>query len=86
MVELRWDGGGPMVEFPTRPCPSDNVIAYNRVSKTQQVLGGDGGAIYVIGNQPGSKIEGNYVTESPRCIFPVIKEPDRWSHREECAR
>ena len=56
--------------IPDSTVAKDNLIAFNRISKTHQVLGGDGGALYVIGDQPGSKIEGNYITASPRCIFP----------------
>ena len=56
--------------IPDSTIAKNNLIAANRISRTHQVLGGDGGALYVIGNQPGSKIKGNYITRSPRCLFP----------------
>lgn len=62
-----WWGNG---EIPPSTVQRDNIIASNRVVDTQQQLPKDGGAIYVLGEQPGSRIEGNYVRSSTRTIYP----------------
>jgi hypothetical protein len=49
--------------------PKNNRILANRVVETQQILPRDGGAIYVLGEQPGSRIEGNYVESSTRMLY-----------------
>lgn len=47
----------------------NNKIRFNKAGDTHQVLD-DGGIIYVLGEQPGTIIEGNYVFNGPRCIYP----------------
>lgn len=70
----------------------NNYVRFNKAGNTHQVLD-DGGIIYVLGEQPGSRIEGNYLFNGPRCIYPddgsayqiitqnVINNPkDMWLH------
>lgn len=61
-----WWGNG---EIPPSTVSKDNVIARNRVCDTQRELPRDGGAIYVLGEQPGSRIEGNYVRSNTRTLY-----------------
>ena len=67
-IALGWWWGN--AEIPPSKVPRDNVIAYNRVADTQQQLPRDGGAIYVLGEQPGGRIERNYVRSHTRTIYP----------------
>ncbi len=61
-----WGNAG----IPPSRVPRDNVIADNRVVDTQEVLGEDGGSIYVLGVQPGGRITGNYLRGHTRLIYP----------------
>ncbi|WP_372772585.1 hypothetical protein [Mangrovibacterium sp.] len=47
----------------------NNTISFNRAGNTHNVLD-DGGIIYLLGEQPGTVVEGNYVFNGPRCIYP----------------
>jgi hypothetical protein len=67
-IALGWWWGN--AEIPASTVPRDNVIAFNKVFDTQQELPKDGGAIYVLGEQPGGRIEGNYVHSLSRLIYP----------------
>jgi hypothetical protein len=62
-----WWGNG---EIPPSKVPKNNIISCNRVIDTQQELYRDGGAIYVLGEQPGGRIESNYVRSITRSIYP----------------
>ena len=55
--------------LPPSMVPRNNVIVRNRVIDTQQELPDDGGAIYVLGKQPGGRIERNYVQSPTRCLY-----------------
>jgi hypothetical protein len=66
-IALGWWWGN--AEIPPSKVPRDNVIAYNRVVDTQQQLPRDGGAIYVLGQQPGGRIERNYVRSATRTLY-----------------
>ncbi|HWB82724.1 MAG TPA: hypothetical protein VG675_01205 [Bryobacteraceae bacterium] len=66
-IALGWWWGN--AEIPPSKVPKDNLIAYNRVVDTQQVLPRDGGAIYVLGEQPGGRIERNYIRSNTRCLY-----------------
>jgi hypothetical protein len=66
-IALGWWWGNAGI--PPSKAPKDNVIAYNRLVDTQQQLPGDGGSIYVLGEQPGGRIEGNYVRAHTRTIY-----------------
>ncbi|MEP2608803.1 MAG: right-handed parallel beta-helix repeat-containing protein [Cyclobacteriaceae bacterium] len=56
-------------EIPPSTVARDNEISYNKAGDTHQALD-DGGIIYVLGEQPNSYIEKNYVFNGPRCIYP----------------
>ena len=66
-IALGWWWGN--AEIPASTVPKNNRILANRVVETQQILPRDGGAIYVLGEQPGSRIEGNYVESSTRMLY-----------------
>jgi hypothetical protein len=66
-IALGWWWGN--AEIPPSTVAKNNRIFANRVVETQQVLHGDGGAIYVLGEQPGSRIEANYIESSTRMIY-----------------
>ncbi|HEX3728618.1 MAG TPA: hypothetical protein VHV47_02350 [Opitutaceae bacterium] len=67
-IALGWWWGNAGI--PPSRVPRDNVIAANRVVDTQQVLSADGGSIYVLGEQPGGQIIGNYVRGHTRLLYP----------------
>ncbi|MFV0376047.1 MAG: hypothetical protein ACK5JD_01950 [Mangrovibacterium sp.] len=56
-------------ELPASNLPKNNSVSFNKAGDTHQVLD-DGGIIYLLGEQPGTLIEGNYVFNGPRCIYP----------------
>lgn len=56
-------------KIPPSKVAKNNYIRFNKAGNTHQVLD-DGGIIYVLGEQPGSRIEGNYLFNGPRCIYP----------------
>ena len=60
-----WGNAG----IPPSEVAKNNLIRYNRAGNTHQVLD-DGGIIYMLGEQPGSVVEENYVFNGPRCIYP----------------
>ena len=66
-IALGWWWGN--AEIPPSTVPKDNVIACNRLVDTQQQLPRDGGSIYVLGQQPGGRIERNYVRSNTRTIY-----------------
>ncbi len=66
-IALGWWWGN--AEIPPSNVSKNNVIARNRVCDTQQELSKDGGAIYVLGEQPGSRIENNHVRSNTRTLY-----------------
>ncbi len=60
-----WGNSG----IPASTLVKNNKIRFNKAGNTHQVLD-DGGIIYSLGEQPGSVIEGNYIFNGPRCIYP----------------
>lgn len=66
-IALGWGWGNSGI--PTSTVPRDNAIVENRVRDTQQVLVKDGGPIYVLGEQRGGVIEGNYVEGARRLMY-----------------
>lgn len=56
-------------EIPASTVAKNNRINFNKAGDTHQVLD-DGGIIYLLGKQPGTVVEGNYVFNGPRCIYP----------------
>ncbi|MDR1501563.1 MAG: heparinase II/III-family protein [Prevotella sp.] len=66
-IAVGWWWGN--AKIPESEVPRNNTINYNRLGRTHQVLK-DGGIIYMLGKQPGSMVEGNYLFNGPRCIYP----------------
>jgi hypothetical protein len=60
-----WGNAG----IPPSTVARNNYIRFNKAGNTHQVLD-DGGILYLLGEQPGSRIEGNYFFNGPRCIYP----------------
>ena len=60
-----WGNSG----IPPSKVAKNNSVSFNKAGNTHQVLD-DGGIIYLLGEQPGTKIEGNYLFNGPRCIYP----------------
>ncbi|WP_340114636.1 right-handed parallel beta-helix repeat-containing protein [Maribellus mangrovi] len=60
-----WGNSG----IPASKLAKNNSISYNKAGDTHQVLD-DGGILYLLGEQPGTIVEGNYVFNGPRCIYP----------------
>jgi len=66
-IALGWWWGNAGI--PESTVAGDNTVSYNRLGGTHQILT-DGGIIYMLGRQPGSVCEGNYLYNGPRCIYP----------------
>lgn len=66
-IALGWWWGNARI--PPSTVAKNNSICYNRVGNTHLSLK-DGGIIYVLGEQPGSRIAYNYCYDGPRCIYP----------------
>ena len=66
-IALGWWWGNAGI--PASTVQKNNVIAFNKVFDTQRELPKDGGAIYVLGEQSGGRIEGNYVHSLTRLIY-----------------
>ncbi|RKD90283.1 right-handed parallel beta-helix repeat-containing protein [Mangrovibacterium diazotrophicum] len=60
-----WGNAG----IPPSTVPKNNTISFNKAGNTHKVLD-DGGIIYLLGEQPGTVVEGNYLYNGPRCIYP----------------
>jgi hypothetical protein len=56
-------------QIPPSTVQKDNVISHNKIVNTGLVLPDDGGAIYVLGHQPGSVMFNNYVVNSSRGLY-----------------
>jgi len=67
-IALGWWWGNAGI--PPSTISKNNIIKFNKVFDTQQELPKDGGAIYVLGDQPGGRIESNYVHSLSRLIYP----------------
>ncbi|WP_163712496.1 right-handed parallel beta-helix repeat-containing protein [Mangrovibacterium lignilyticum] len=75
--DIEWTPYGAIVcgwwwgnsEIPASTVAKNNSISFNRAGNTHQVLD-DGGIIYLLGEQPGTVVEGNYIFNGPRCIYP----------------
>lgn len=66
-IALGWWWGN--AHTPEPKLAGRNTISFNRVGQSHQLLS-DGGIVYMLGPQPGSVIEGNYLFKGPRCIYP----------------
>jgi hypothetical protein len=67
-IALGWWWGN--AEIPASKISKNNSIIANKIFDTQQELPKDGGAIYVLGEQPGGRIEDNYIHSLSRLIYP----------------
>lgn len=67
VVALGWWWGN--ANIPESTVAAGNSVSYNYLGHSHQVLT-DGGIIYMLGRQPGSVCEGNYLYDGPRCIYP----------------
>ncbi len=56
-------------EIPPSTVAKSNSMSYNKAGNTHLSLD-DGGILYLLGEQPGTMVEGNYVFNGPRCIYP----------------
>ena len=66
-VTIGWWWGNSGI--PPSTMAKNNSMSFNRAGNTHLALK-DGGIIYALGEQPGSVIEGNYLYNGPRCIYP----------------
>lgn len=60
-----WGNSG----IPPSKVAKNNSMSFNKAGDTHHVLK-DGGILYALGEQPGSVIDGNYLYNGPRCIYP----------------
>jgi hypothetical protein len=67
-IALGWGWGNS--QLVPSDVPRNNTIAFNRVVATQQQLPFDGGAIYVLGEQFGGRIQRNYVDSVGANLYP----------------
>ena len=56
-------------KIPPSEVAKNNSISFNKAGDSHLVLD-DGGTIYTLGKQPGTLIEGNYLYNGPRSIYP----------------
>lgn len=66
-VALGWWWGN--AKIPESKVAGNNSISYNKLGNTHKILT-DGGIIYMLGRQPNSVCQGNYLYDGPRCIYP----------------
>ncbi len=66
-IALGWWWGNAGI--PESTVAKNNSINYNKIGQTHLTLN-DGGAIYLLGKQPGSVIKRNYIFKGVRCIYP----------------
>jgi len=67
-ISLGWMWWNPQSRPTPRVTPCrENIVAYNRISRVMQTLS-DGGGIYTLGDQPGSRLVGNMIHDIPRNV------------------
>lgn len=66
-IALGWWWGN--AKIPECTLAGNNSINYNKLGESHKILT-DGGIIYMLGRQPHSVCEGNYLYNGPRCIYP----------------
>ncbi|MFI3248626.1 MAG: hypothetical protein R3Y39_05795 [Rikenellaceae bacterium] len=66
-IAMGWWWGNS--EIPPSTVAHSNSMSRNKAGNTHLALK-DGGILYVLGEQPGSVIEENYIYNGPRCIYP----------------
>ncbi|MEM6830685.1 MAG: right-handed parallel beta-helix repeat-containing protein, partial [Bacteroidota bacterium] len=66
-IAMGWWWGNSNI--PPSNVAKNNAISFNKAGDTHHALD-DGGIIYTLGEQPDTRIEGNYLYHGPRCIYP----------------
>lgn len=67
-ISLGWMWWNPRTRPTPRATPCrENVVAHNRISRVMRTLS-DGGGIYTLGDQPGSRLVGNVIYDIPRNV------------------
>lgn len=66
-ITMGWWWGNS--EIPPSKVAKNNSMSFNKAGNSHLVLK-DGGILYTLGEQPNSKIEGNYIYNGPRSIYP----------------
>ncbi len=66
-ITIGWWWGNS--EIPPSKVAKNNTMSFNRAGDTHKALK-DGGILYLLGEQPGTVVEGNYIFNGPRCIYP----------------
>jgi len=66
-IAVGWWWGN--AKIPECKLAGNNSISFNRLGESHKILT-DGGIIYMLGRQPNSVCEGNYLYKGPRCIYP----------------
>jgi hypothetical protein len=67
-ISLGWMWWNPQARPAPRATPCrENTVAYNRISQVMRTLS-DGGGIYTLGDQPGSRLVGNVIHDIPRNV------------------
>lgn len=66
-IAMGWWWGNS--EIPPSTVAKNNSMSYNKAGNTHLSLD-DGGILYLLGEQPGTVVEGNYIYNGPRCIYP----------------
>ena len=61
---------GDGVNTPDSTTSKNNTVSYNRLVNMNQVLSGDGGGLYTLGQMPTSTVSSNYVVNSLDGIYP----------------
>ena len=65
-ISLGWG----WVNTPDSTTSKNNTVSYNRLVNMNQVLSGDGGGLYTLGQMPTSTVSSNYVVNSLDGIYP----------------
>ncbi len=66
-IAMGWWWGNS--EIPPSKVAKNNSMRFNKAGNTHLALK-DGGILYLLGEQPGTVVEGNYLYNGPRCIYP----------------
>jgi hypothetical protein len=65
-ISLGWG----WVNTPDSRTSQNSTVSYNRLVDTNQVLSGDGGGLYTLGQMPNTTVSSNYVVDSLDGLYP----------------
>jgi Bacterial Ig-like domain (group 3) len=65
-ISLGWG----WVNTPDSTTSQNNTVSYNRFVNMNQVLSGDGGALYTLGQMPNTTVSSNYVDDALDGVYP----------------